>query len=114
MSYFFLAKTDDADYAVSREYAYIWGVYEGVSAEFTYLWGILEGIQTEFTYIWKVIVWGVSKQYTYRWNIRAYVDRQFTYIWNLYATVSSIGSKVKYSFKAGAVKNRFYRMFRDG
>lgn len=119
MSYYFLAASDGGtgdgeEYAISREYTFSWGVYEGVAAEFTYIWDVLEAVQAEYIYLWKVIVGGVSKQFTYKWNTVAYLSREFAYIWNLYDTAASIGSKVKYSFKASPVANRFYRKFRDG
>lgn len=119
MSYFFLSASDGgtgdgAEYAISREYIFKWGVYAAVSAEFTYLWGILTAVQAQYTYIWKVIVGGVSKTFTYKWGIRAYLDREFTYLWNVYETAAGYGSKVKYSFRTSAVVNRFYRMFRNG
>jgi hypothetical protein len=119
LSYYFLAASDGgtgdgAEYAISREYTFSWGIYAGVSAEFTYLWDVLEAVQAQFTYLWKVISTLVTKQFTFKWDIAAYLSREFTYLWVLYGTAASIGSKVKYSFKTSPVVNRFYRTFRNG
>jgi hypothetical protein len=119
MSFYFLAKsdggsTDAAEYSVGREFTYFWNFYGGaISVEFIYLWNVWSAIQATFTYFWTIYGY-LSKTWTYIWNVGYYIERQFTYIWTVYSVAADIGSKIKYSFKASAIVNRFHRMFRNG
>jgi len=118
MSYFFLATSDGgtgdgAEYAVSREFAFAWGIYEGVSQEFTFINDIYGAVQAAFTFKWNILGY-ISKQFTFKWNIGEYIAREFTFAWNVYAAAADIGRKAKYTFKAAPVVNRFYRKYRNG
>jgi len=118
LSFYFLAASegdtgDGAEYAVSRDFAFSWSIFDAVAAEFTYLWDIYSGLQATFTYKWNIQGY-LSKAWTYKWNIGYYISREFTYLWTLYGTAASVGGKIKHSFKTNAVVNRFYRTFRNG
>jgi hypothetical protein len=116
MSYYLLVRGDGStpeQYAISREFVYLWGIYPAVTKEFTYLWDILEGIQNYFTYKWNIYSY-VSRQFTYIWGIGYYIQREFTYLWNLYETGVGVVGKVKYSFLKSRVVTRFFRITRIG
>ena len=109
MSYLLLNDSEGDSYPVDRNYAYEWLILEEVeSAEFIYEWTVLEPFEELYVYIWDIYDY-ISNAWTYKWNIGFYIQRTFTYLWGVSTT---FGGKVKYSFFASGIKNRFFRMFR--
>jgi hypothetical protein len=108
LSYILLAE----EYNVSREYTYSWNISGYDDVVYTYKWNIFELQNVVYTYKWNIYE-SINAIYTYSWNIYGYISRSFKYKWNIATSISIGVGKIKYHFNAKAIKNRFYRTFRD-